>query len=42
MHAGERISGERLLGPSSAIGRGKKGEEERRGRGFYRQGLDGI
>jgi hypothetical protein len=31
-------SGERLLGPSSAIGRGKKGEEERRLRPSYRRG----
>jgi hypothetical protein len=31
-------SGERLLGPGSAIGRGKKGEEERRLRPSYRRG----
>jgi hypothetical protein len=32
-------SGEKLLGPGSAIGRGKKGEKERRGRALYRHGM---
>jgi hypothetical protein len=31
-------SGEKLFGPGSVIGRGKKGEEERRGRPSYRRG----
>jgi hypothetical protein len=38
MAAGERISGERFLGPGSEIGRGKKGKEERRLRDLYRHG----
>jgi hypothetical protein len=40
--AAVRLSGERLLGSGSIIGRGKKGEEERRGRGFYSCGWSSI
>jgi hypothetical protein len=40
--AAVRLSGERLLGSGSVIDRGKKEEEERRGRGFYSCGWSSI
>jgi hypothetical protein len=42
MPAGEQISGERLLGLGSAIGRGKKGKRRGEGGGFIDRVLMAI